>query len=77
MPRRMVVLVVRNLLTSSGKYTETSVGAEASVRQRSALAQVGSTAAHEKRSVFPRAVAEDTYWILLTSHFISTVKNEK
>ncbi|WP_267886898.1 hypothetical protein [Oceanobacillus damuensis] len=28
------------------------------MRQRSALAQVGSPAAREKRSVFPRAVAE-------------------
>ncbi|WP_306798582.1 hypothetical protein [Oceanobacillus saliphilus] len=38
------------------------------MRQRSALAQDGSPAAREKRSVFPRAVAEDDY---LTSHFIS------
>ncbi len=49
-----------NFLTSFGKYTETSAGAEASVRQRSALAQVGSPAAREKRSVFPRAIAEVT-----------------
>jgi hypothetical protein len=31
------------------------------VRQRSALAQVGSPAAHGKRSIFPRAVAEVSY----------------
>ncbi|WP_267886919.1 hypothetical protein [Oceanobacillus damuensis] len=31
------------------------------MRQRSALAQVGSPAAREKRSVFLRAVAEATY----------------
>ncbi len=52
------VILHNKPLTSSGKYTETSAGAEASVRQRSALAQVGSPAAREKRSVFPRAVAE-------------------
>ncbi len=52
------------------------------MRQRSALAQVGSPAAREKRSVFPRAVAEVTCFhysrqaltqIVVTSHFISTV----
>ncbi|WP_249871378.1 hypothetical protein [Oceanobacillus saliphilus] len=32
------------------------------MRQRSALAQVGSPAAREKRSVFPRAFAEVTYF---------------
>ncbi|WP_249870947.1 hypothetical protein [Oceanobacillus saliphilus] len=31
------------------------------MRQRSALAQVGSPAAREKRSIFPRAMAEAAY----------------
>ncbi|WP_306798544.1 hypothetical protein [Oceanobacillus saliphilus] len=40
------------------------------MRQRSALAQVGSPAAREKRSVFSRAVAEAPY---PTSHYIPIV----